>query len=187
MCRFFLERLVSFGKGFRAEVKSLSRFALSRRAAGRDRKLSLDWRERCTVAMKRGERKRERRLQTMSSSVASTAEEATAALVVCQSVQHCELTTHLLLETFLFYRRIFALALAISFFSVAEAKALPVQALSFFLSFFLCLSCFLVFPIALFRPSNFFFWLPCKLCTRILSCPRPLLSPKNILSKNNSK
>ncbi len=33
LCRFFLERLVSFGKGFRAEVKSLSRFALSRRAA----------------------------------------------------------------------------------------------------------------------------------------------------------
>ena len=56
-----------------------------------------------------------------------------SSLSVCSAV--CELTTHLLLETFFFYRRIFALALAISLFSVAEAsKALPVQALSFFLS-----------------------------------------------------
>ncbi len=140
------------------------------------------------MAMKRGERKRERRLQTMSSSsVASTAEEATAALVVCQSVQQS--VSSLLISSsrpFSFIGES-SLLLSQSAFSVwqKQARALPVQALSFFLSLPVLLSglphC--SFP----PPPTFFFWLPCELCTRILSCPRPLLSPKNILSKNNSK
>lgn len=141
------------------------------------------------MAMKRGERKRERRLQTMSSSsVASTAEEATAALVVCQSVQQS--VSSLLISSssrpFYVYRRVFALALAISLFSVAEASKGTTSAGSFFLSFSACLA-FWSSPLLFSAPSNFFFWLPCELCTRILSCPRPLPSPKNILSKNNSK